>query len=273
MLLCSIIDVMDLRFRLALPKHLMSSDITDHLFLRAINNPSPHFGMDELSSLPGYDVEQERFQRLLRSYVDQWIDTGVFEDGTEDLTERGRLNDRWFKQGQLLPYALPKSTALVDAYTIVLEVFRQTAQTLLSEDGLQVVFPTYEAKLADAPLDSLAEREAKHFYVWFLASDLRVKLGKCRACDRYEIKTRKFYKRGTYCRRCKAKTSAGEITLKKRQDLQEKRKEALGAVLECWKVRIDLIDLAMRKRLAEEVNRRLKGEGRISSKWVKRNLV
>ena len=125
--------------------------------------------------------------------------------------------------------------------------------------------------MADAPLNGLAEREAKRFFVWFLASDLRLKLGKCRKCLRYEIKTRRFYKGGTYCRRCKASTSAGEITRKKRQDLQRKREEALTAV-KSWKARIDRNDLPTRKRLAEEVNRRLKGEKGITSKWVKRNL-
>jgi hypothetical protein len=126
--------------------------------------------------------------------------------------------------------------------------------------------------MADAPLNGLAEREAKRFFVWFLASDLRVKLGKCRACQLYEIKARKFYKRGTYCRRCKAKTSAGEITQKKREDLQKKRKEALNTVLKSLKQKIDRNDLLMRKRLADKVNRQLRGEKGISSKWVKRNL-
>jgi hypothetical protein len=107
----------------------------------------------------------------------------------------------------------------------------------------------------------------------FLASHLRVKLGKCRACDNYEIKTRTFYKAGTYCRRCKAKTSAGKITREKRQNLQRKRKETLDAVLKSWKRKIDPNDLAMRKRLAGEVNRQLKGENEITSKWVKRNLT
>jgi hypothetical protein len=121
-------------------------------------------------------------------------------------------------------------------------------------------------------LGVLAEREAKRFFVWFLASDLRVKLGKCRACSLYEIKTRKFYKAGTYCRRCKAKTSAGEITQKKRQELKRHRKETLTSVLKSWSEKLDPNDVAMRKRLAEEVNRRLRGQHKITSKWVKRNL-
>ena len=264
---------MDLRFRLALPKRLMSSDITQELFLRVLNNQSPHFGMDELRSLPGYDAEEKQFQRLLRSYVNQWIDTGVFEDGTEALNERGRLHNRWFKQGQLLPDAVEKSKALAAAYTVVLEVFRQNTQTVLSEDGLEIIFPTYEPKMERAPLDGLAEREAKRFFVWFLASELRVKLGRCRACNTFEIKTRKFYKAGTYCRRCKAKTSAGKITREKRQNLQRKRKETLDAVRKSWRGGIDPNDLAMRKRLADEVNRRLRDEEEITSKWVKRNLT
>jgi hypothetical protein len=250
----------------------MRWDITDRLFLRALNESTPHFGIDKLSSLLGYGAEQMTFQRLLRGYADQWIDTGVFEDGTEDLAERGRLHDKWFKHGRLLPYAFEKSRALESAYTIVLEVFRQNPQVTLSEEGLKITFSTYEPKLSDSSLNGLAEREAKRFFVWFLASGLRVKLGKCRACGLYEIKTRKFYTRGTYCRRCKAKTSAGEITQKKRQDLQRKRKEALNAVLKSSKQKIDRNDLPTRKRLADEVNRRLKGETGISSKWVKRNL-
>ena len=131
---------MDLRFRLVVPKRPTFADITDRLFLRALNHPSPHFGMDELSALPGYDAEQKRFQRLLREYVEQWIDTGVFEDGTEDLAERGRLHNRWYRQGRLLPYAFEKSRALEAALSVVLEVFLEKPAASVSEDGLQIVF-------------------------------------------------------------------------------------------------------------------------------------
>jgi hypothetical protein len=251
----------------------MRSDITDQLFLRAVNHPSPDFGMEALSSLPGdVAVERKRFQQLLRSYVDQWIDTGVSRDGREDLTERGLLRGEWFQQGRLLPFAIEKSKALEDVLTVVLEVFRQNPQVFLSADGLQIAFPALQPKLEHAPLNDLAERAAKRFFVWFLASDLRAKLGKCRACHLYEIKTRKTYKRGTYCRLCKAKASARELTQKKRQDLKRRRKKELGAVLRSRKTGIDLNDLATRKRLAKEVNRRVKGGPEITSKWVKRNL-
>ncbi len=263
---------MDLRFRLAIPKRPIPSDITTALFFRALNSPSPHFGMHELRSQPGYAAEQKQFQLLLRGYVDHWIETGVYPDGREDLTERGLFREEWFEQRRLLPSAFGKLRALDTALTLVLEVFRQKLTASVSEHGVEITFLTYEPEMADAPLNGLAEREAKRFFVWFLASDLRVKLGRCRACDRYEIKTRKFYKAGTYCRRCKAKTSAAKITQRKRQDLQRRRKDTLAAVLQSWGRRIDLNDLAMRKHLADEVNRRLKGQGRITSKWVKRNL-
>lgn len=252
----------------------MSSDITHVLFLSAMNSPSPYFGMAELSSQPGYDAAQKQFQMLLRSYVDQWIETGIYLDGRENLTKRGVPRRGWFKQGQLLAKAQKQYTALVMVGTLVLEVFGDAVrQTSVSPDGLEITFSTYEPKMEDAPLGVLAEREAKRFFVWFLASDLRVKLGKCRACSLYEIKTRKSYKAGTYCRRCKAKTSAGEITQKKRQELKRHRKETLTAVLKSWPERLDPNDLAMRKRVADEVNRRLRGQHKITSKWVKRNLL
>jgi hypothetical protein len=263
---------MDLRFRLVLPKRPMPSDITEELFLRGLNSPNPHFGADEFRSLPGYDVEREQFQPLLRSYVDQWIETGFYRDGREDLSERGVPKSEWYERGRLLPYAQDKIRVLETAPTLVLEAFRQKPQSSVSPEGIEITFPTYDPNMERAPLHGLAEREAKRFFVWFLASELRVKLGKCRACNRYEIKARKLYKNGTYCRRCKAKTSAGEITQKKRQDLQKKQMEALATILKSRSERIDLNDLAVRKRLAVEVNRRLKGEKRITSKWVKRNL-
>jgi hypothetical protein len=262
---------MDLHFKLALPKNPMSSDITDQSFLGALNDPSSHFGEDALKSLPEYPAALEVFRRLLRGYVDQWIDTGVSQDGSEDLTERGFYLHEWFVQRQLLPYADEKAGAVCTSSEVVLEVYRQNPQTVLAEDGLHIIFPTCVPKMENAPLNVLAEREAQRFFVWFLASRLRVKLGRCRRCQLYEIKTRKFYKRGTYCRRCKAKTSAGEVTQKKRRDLQRRRKEALAAVLKS-RVGIDLNDLTMRKMLAEEVNWQLNGEPKISSKWVKRNL-
>jgi hypothetical protein len=265
---------MDLRFRLVLPKHPIGSDITDQRFLRALNHQSPRFGMDELSALPAYKVEQKQFQRLLRVYVDKWIDTGVTQDGREFLTERGISRAELFEQGRLLPCAFEKEMGLMDVLTVVLEVFQQkpSATFVSPAEGLEITFPTYEPKFSDAPLNGLAEREAKRFFVWFLASDLRVKVGKCLACGLYEIKTRKSYKRGTYCRRCKARTSALEITRKKRQDIQSKREEALNAVLKSWKGTIDWNDLRTRKRLTDDVNRRLKNEGKMTSKWIKRNL-
>ena len=263
---------MDLRFRLVLPKHPMGSDITDQRFLRALNDQLPRFGTDQLSSLPGYDAEQKRFQLLLRGYVDKWIHTGVTHDDREFLTERGISPPERFEQGRLLPCNFEKEMGLADVLTVALELFQQKpSEAFVSEDGLQIVFPEYEPKMADARLSSLAEREAKRFFVWFLASDLRVKLGKCRACGLYKIKTRKFYKSGTYCRPCKARTSAGEITRKKRQDIQRKREEALNAVLKSWKGTIDWNDLMTRKRLADDMNRRLKNDEKITSKWIKRD--
>jgi hypothetical protein len=266
---------MDLRFRLVLPKRPMGSDITDQRFLRALNDQRPRFGTDELSSLPGYDVEQKRFQLLLRGYVDKWIDTGVSQDGREDLTERGISPAEWFEKGRLQPYSFKKEMGLMDVLTVVLEVFQQkpSATFVSPAEGLEIIFPTYEPKFSGTPLNGLAEREAKRFFVWFLASDLRVKLGKCRACGLYEIKTWKFYKNGTYCRPCKAKNGAGETTRQKRHELQKKRREALDVVLKSLKQKINRDDLLMRKRVADGVNRRLKGEKGISSKWVKRNLL
>jgi hypothetical protein len=250
----------------------MPSDVTDQLFLSVLNNPRPHFAMEVFGWPSSHDVEWKQFQRLLRSYVDEWIDTGVSEDGTEDLTERGLLRKEWFERGQVLTYANNKLNALDMAQMVVLEVFRQNTQTILGEDGVEIVFPAHEPKLEHAPLSDLVEREAKRFFVWFLASELRSKLGKCRVCNHYEIKTRKFYKRGTHCRGCMATKSAGQITQKKRQDLHRKRIETLATVLKSHSERINLKDLATRKQLAHEVNLRLRSERGISSKWVKRNL-
>jgi hypothetical protein len=264
---------MDLRFRLVLPNRPMGSDITEQQFLRALNDHSPRFGTDQLSSLPGYDVERKRFRLLLGGYVDKWIDTGVTQDGREFLRERGISRAEWFEKGRLLPYAFKKKMGLVDVLTVVLGVFQQkpSATFVSPAEGLEITFSAYEPKFSGTSLNGLAEREAKRFFVWFLASDLRMKLGKCRACEIYKIKTRPFYKSGTYCRRCKARTSALEITRKKRQDIQRKREEALNAVLKSWKGTIDWNDLRTRKRLTDDMNRRLKNEEKITSKWIKRD--
>jgi hypothetical protein len=61
----------------------------------------------------------------------------------------------------------------------------------------------------DAVHKRTCRNDAHQLVRMFLSSVTRVKLGKCRKCFRYEIKARKPYKQGTYCRRCKAKTSAG----------------------------------------------------------------
>jgi hypothetical protein len=263
---------MDLRFRLVIPKRPLPSDITEQGFLCALNDESPHRAIEKLSLISGHEAEEKEFQRVLKGYVDQWIHTGISEDEREDLTERGLYREKLFESGQIRPYARKQAAALMDIQTVILEVLRQAPQTAQSAEGLEVIFATNEPKFEQAPLTELAEREAKRFFVWFLASELRTKLGKCRVCGRYEIKTRKFYKRGTHCRGCMAKKSAGQITQKKRQDLLRKRKEALAAVLKSKSGIVDLKNLATRKRLADQVNRRLKSRKGITSKWVKRNL-
>lgn len=167
--------------------------------------------------------------------------------------------------------ALKKRDALDTVYSVVLEVLGHKPQMVLSDEGLQIVFPTSEPKIGEMQLDELAEREAKRFFVWFLASDLRVKLGKCRVCQLYSKKSRTFYKNGTHCRRCKSNTSATAIMKKKREDLQRRREEALAAVLMSDNRLIDRNNVKARKSLADKVNRRVQ-DGKVTSNWVKRHL-
>jgi hypothetical protein len=263
---------MDLRFRLVIPRKPLPSDITEQDFLCALNDESPRGAIEKLSLISGHELEEKEFQRVLKGYVDQWIETGVSEDGREDLTERGFYREALRERGQIRPYALKQAASLLDVQSVVLEVFHQKPQAAQSEEGLEVIFATNEPKFEHAPLMQLAEREAKRFFVWFLASELRAKLGKCRICGRYEKKGRKFYKRGTHCRSCLARKSAREITQKNRRALHEKRTTILAAVLKSWKGRLDPKDVHSRKRLADQVNRRLKGAAPITSKWLKRNI-
>jgi hypothetical protein len=177
-------------------------------------------------------------------------------------------------RGRLLPRSIEKIKALDAGLTRVQNVLRGQFQIFLpsEEEGLQIVYSTFGPTEQTDPLSGRAEREADRFFAWFLVSRLHSRLGKCRRCGRYKVNTQTFYKRGTYCRSCRMRVGAAELTKKKREDRQAKRVLFVRKVLAARSGPFDVASLAQREQLAETANRKLAEEERISSKWIKRNL-
>jgi len=155
-----------------------------------------------------YQKARESFRALLRTYVDEWIETGRKSNGMERPADRG-LGDG------VIPKA-PVAMAAVARFTRNLPVLFRP------EGGLQIFFAPYNGNGA---LSELAEREAARFFAWFFVSDWRNTVVKCRKpdCGRYfAIKNiQHLYKRGTFCRNHSSAKSAWTITAEKRQKKRE----------------------------------------------------
>jgi hypothetical protein len=216
-----------------------------------------------------YQKATEAFRTLLRHYIDEWIDTGRAADGMESPADRGLGESE-------RPHA-PKVLEAASGATGVLHV------VFKNEGGLEVFFCPYKAGCS---LRELAKREAARYCAWFIASDWRNTVVKCRklSCGRYfAIKnTRHLYKRGTYCRHHSSEKSAEAVTKEKRQRKRTLLQQlAVTAVEQHQKLSAtDKKEHVLKYYVADYVNQRtpaamksIAPKSPITGKWVTRNLT
>ena len=169
--------------------------------------------LQQLSALPRI-VNYTRLPstgEVLRTWIDEWVDSGKTNNGDEPRTR-----------------SLEKAkNAANAAYE-----FSKRGRILLLPDGnsLGLWIATYDPE----PISTLRplvgprpEDYAREHLVFFLLSELRYRLAKCRSkdCGKYFLltHTNRLYKRGTLCESCqrrRSQDSAKASTANERKDLR-----------------------------------------------------
>lgn len=235
-------------------------------------------------------------QELVRSYVDEWIESGVRDDKSEWPKTR-----RFAPQVGLLEAVagkpVPPSPSAVCAMARLLgsneepqirDYGNGEMEYVVSAHG-KFKFTIYPKGGLDfgASLTARAgyELEAANLFLEFYRSEWVFRLMKCRKCEIYAVPTRKVgeenqkawpreqYVRGWHCPKCSGSASATASVEKSRDD---RRTEWLGfAAIECGKW-----DAMTRKPsgfdkaqwIADQVNKKLPWSGHIKRQRITRNL-
>lgn len=190
----------------------------------------------------------------LRSYVDEWLDSGRTPDGQEEPQER-----------KLIPGTSARLAA--DGY-----LARHPIRSSMSEGkGIGAVFAEEAPPRtgADDPI-AQAKEEATRLLAHFMTCNARWQLAKCFVCQEYfypERKLRDFYKRGAYCEACRPKVSMLD-TKKSRQEWADKILKLAAEAWPKWKPAHG----PRQHWIAMRVNEKLSpGDKRIKGTWVTRN--
>jgi hypothetical protein len=268
---------MDLKLRVA---HTLFGHVDSGTFINALNSGENFVtthkewnrilvskGRIRQRQLPGplaYQKAKETFRTLLRAFVDEWIETGRMSDGMERPAGRG-----------LSSGVPPKAFAAAARATKDLRIFFR------NDGGLEIFFAPY---IGHCGLPELAKREAARFFVWFLASDWRNTVVKCRKakCGRYFTtkNIQHLFKRGTYCRNHSSEKSAAEITTDKRKKKHELLLQLAVTGFRRWHKETAKAkqERVLKDYVAEYVNKRTPEEMKlvapkwpIKTKWITRN--
>jgi hypothetical protein len=206
----------------------------------------------EVASAEEYAAAEQALTNTLRSYVDEWLDSGKTPDG------QGGYNEE------------PSKRALsIDAQQAVNEYLREHSPQFFVFEGNKIgaVFAEEQTRQTgpDDPMTA-AKKEADRLLVHFMDSDARWRLMRCYVCrSRYFFPERMkdVYLRGAYCEHCRPTAS----TLNNRKGWTERMLGLAAAAWPKWKP-----SHGPRERwVAMQVNGKLKpGEKRISGsgRWV-----
>jgi predicted nucleic acid-binding Zn-ribbon protein len=197
------------------------------------------------------------FLATLRSLVNQWIASGINEDGTE--TPSGR-----YVRG------LPKgySESLFDVLRGWLG--RNMPRPALTSDGRIKILaqsPSPDGLEAEA----YAREGAIYHFKELLESPAPHRLGRCKNCGAYFARKRErkgYIKRGTYCGNCKLSGSA-ERTKASRQSRKNQRLDAAAKAWPQWRRSHKHPNQA--EWVAQQVNKQVHS-GPVQRKWVSQNI-
>jgi len=174
-----------------------------------------------------YLQAERKMEELLRSYVDQWLDSGRL-DGAEQANRRNYHG------------------AVEAVNRASLCVMNTPVRVAFPEDGSgdpDVTFGStrWHTSGKDDPL-ALAEAEAALMLAQFLMSDLRFQLAKCRypKCGKYfsleNGKVRRLHRNGTFCSTAHNRAAtAAEATRKRRDDADQRLLKKAAEFFRTWR--------------------------------------
>jgi hypothetical protein len=154
-----------------------------------------------------------RVQSELRSYVDEWIDSGIQADGSEHRMER----------------KLRRNSQLLEAVTAFIAAHPPSATICRDGSGL-------DSSFSIRPRMSPREK-AMCFFLTFFGTPQRFDLMRCHSCRRLQLPSapapRNRYEVGWFCNRC-GRTRAKAITTKKRKKDDDKVNLRAAEALRKW---------------------------------------
>jgi hypothetical protein len=199
---------------------------------------------------------------ILRTWADEWIDSGIRADGVEQPPSRHLSQERCIEtkeiKGKWIAVAEPKSRILraVNDYQEKYQIRLQ----LNPRGGREYVFTS------SSDSDVMPESQAIVLFIRLYCSPWLKGLMRCAQCRTYDLVSspRSSYIRGWHCKKCRNSAPARRRTRETRNDLKKLR---LRYCVEEW-----LKDQAGSSRrkgsIATRVNTRLRPD-----QWIKQNYV
>jgi hypothetical protein len=211
--------------------------------------PDPNLNYTvEIASLETYERAGHVMTETLRSFVDEWLDSGRTTDGQEEPQKR----------------TLSLSACLaVNGY-----LQRHPPQFFVFEGNKIGAVFAEEKPPRTGPDNPIAEakEEATRLFVHFMDSDARRLIAKCHYCKEhfYPKRIQDLYKRGAYCEACRAKASM----VNSRREWTKKVLELAAESWPKWKA-----SHGPRQRwVAMQVNGKLSAKDkRITGRWITEN--
>jgi hypothetical protein len=191
-----------------------------------------------------YPISDALRSAHLRSYVDQWFDTGRRADGGEEVEKRDvmRASDARRALWHYLENAPPQWDMFKSPIGVRLIFGERTGYLGVARDF-------FEAQIV----------EAKRLFCGIMLSDWKYRLCKCRyaRCGLYFLhpNPRRSYRRGTFCHDHKKHSAAEASVLKSRSHNLEILIDAAGRKLRTWKILSPSwqLDVPLKRRLAGEL--------------------
>ncbi len=197
------------------------------------------------------------FLTTFRALVDQWIASGVNEDGTETPSSR-------YVRG------LPKgySQSLFDILHGWLS--RNMPKPALMNDG-KIAILDQRPRLLGQDLDSYARESAIFYLTELLNCPAPHRLARCNNCREYFARQRERkgnIKRGTYCGKCEPIGAADRTRLSR----QRRKNLQLDAAVKAWSQwRRSNSYPNQSEWIAKQVNKQVPSGNQIRAKWVVQN--
>ncbi len=197
------------------------------------------------------------FLTTFRALIDQWIDSGINEDGVETPSSR-------YVRG--LPRGYSESLFNILAGWLG----RNMPKPLLSSDGTIGIVdqpPNHYGLEAEA----YAREQAIYHFKELLASPVPHRLGKCKNCRTYFARKRERkgdIKRGTYCGNCELIGAAERTRLSRKR----RKNQQLDAAAKAWLQWTKSNNHPSQSEwIAKQVNKQVRSGTQIQAKWVTQN--